>query len=39
MKIGLEDLTGCKGGIKRQLIHRMADSKETPFEGGQVTGK
>lgn len=35
----MEDLTGTKGGIKRHLIHRMAESKETPFEGGAVTGK
>lgn len=39
LKMDIEDLTGNKGGIKRHLIHRMADSKETPFSGGAVTGK
>lgn len=39
IKMDMEDLTGNKGGIKRHLIHRMTDAKETPFEGGAVTGK
>lgn len=35
----MEDLTGKKGGIKRHLISRITDAKESPFQGGQVTGK